>query len=102
MKKFSSTASSSVKVCLLGKSRSPVMRLLLIEDEPELLRTLAAALREEGFAVDTAAEGEDGLAKALAADYDAMVLDVMIPKLNGWDVLRRLRERKRTPVLMLT
>lgn len=78
------------------------MRLLLTEDEPELLRTLASALREEGFAVDTAADGEDGLDKALAADYDAIVLDVMLPRLDGWEVLKRLREHKRTPVLMLT
>jgi two-component system OmpR family response regulator len=78
------------------------MRLLLTEDEPELLRTLAVALREEGFAVDTAADGEDGLNKALDAEYDTIVLDVMLPKLDGWEVLRRLREHKRTPVLMLT
>lgn len=78
------------------------MRLILIEDETELLRSLAAALREDGFAVDTAADGRDGLAKALDADYDAIVLDVMLPQLDGWEVLRRLRESKRTPVLMLT
>jgi two-component system OmpR family response regulator len=78
------------------------MRLLLTEDEPELLRALADALREEGFAVDTAEDGEDGLDKALAADYDAIILDVMLPRLDGWEVLRRLREKKRTPVLMLT
>lgn len=78
------------------------MRLLLVEDEPELLRALAQALREEGFAVDHAADGEDGLSKALGTDYDAVVLDVMLPRLDGWEVLRRLREQKRTPVLMLT
>jgi two-component system OmpR family response regulator len=78
------------------------MRLLLIEDEPELLRLLAAALREEDFAVDTAADGADGLDKALSADYDAIVLDVMLPRLDGWEVLRQLREHKRTPVLMVT
>lgn len=78
------------------------MRLLLVEDEPELLRSLAKALREDGFAVDTASEGGDGLEKALASDYDAIVLDVMLPGLHGWEVLTRLRERKRTPVLMLT
>jgi two-component system OmpR family response regulator len=78
------------------------MRLLLTEDEPELLRALADALREEGFAVDTAEDGEDGLDKALAADYDAIILDVMLPRLDGWKVLKQLREKKRTPVLMLT
>lgn len=78
------------------------MRLLLIEDEPELLRLLAAALREEDFAVDTAADGADGIDKALSADYDAIVLDVMLPGLDGWEVLRQLREHKHTPVLMVT
>ncbi len=78
------------------------MRLLLIEDETELLRSLATALREDGFAVDTASDGRDGLDKALTADYDAIVLDVMLPLLDGWEVLRRLRGNKRTPVLMLT
>lgn len=78
------------------------MRLLIIEDEPELLRLLATALREENFAVDTAADGEEGLDKALNADYDAIVLDVMLPKRDGWEVLRCLREHKHTPVLMLT
>ncbi|MFZ4763640.1 MAG: response regulator transcription factor [Roseimicrobium sp.] len=78
------------------------MRLLLIEDEPDLLRSLARALREEGYAVDTAADGEDGLYKALEANYDAIVLDWMLPLLDGRALLARLRERKSTPVLMLT
>jgi two-component system OmpR family response regulator len=78
------------------------MRLLLIEDESELRRSLASALREDGFAVDTATDGGDGLMKALDADYDAIILDIMLPHLDGWEVLRRLREKKRTPVLMLT
>jgi two-component system OmpR family response regulator len=59
-------------------------------------------LREEGYAVDTAADGEDGLYKAQSLDYDAVVLDVMLPRLDGWQLLDRLRESKRTPVLMLT
>jgi two-component system OmpR family response regulator len=78
------------------------MRLLVVEDETELLRSLATALREDGFAVDGAADGADGLDKALSTDYDAILLDVMLPQLDGWEVLRRLREKKRTPVLMLT
>jgi two-component system OmpR family response regulator len=78
------------------------MRVLIIEDEPHLLNTLAEALREEGYAVDEAADGEDGLAKAKRWDYDAIVLDVMLPKLSGFAVLERLRLRKKTPVLMLT
>jgi two-component system OmpR family response regulator len=78
------------------------MRLLIIEDEPRLLRALAKALREEGYAVDTAEDGEDGLFKATAFNYDAVVLDVMLPGMDGWEILRRLRAQKPTPVLMLT
>jgi len=78
------------------------MRILIVEDEPDLLRSLAQALREEGYAVDTAGNGEDGLFNAESYDYDAIVLDVMLPKLDGWELLKRLRKAKRTPVLMLT
>jgi two-component system OmpR family response regulator len=78
------------------------MRVLVVEDEPDLLTSLAQALREEGYAVDTASEGEDGLYKASNWTYDAVVLDVMLPKLDGWEVLKRLRATKKTPVLMLT
>jgi len=63
---------------------------------------MAKALREEGYAVDTAGAGDAGLAKAEACDYDAMLLDVMLPGLDGWEVLKRFRKRKQTPVLMLT
>lgn len=78
------------------------MRILIVEDEPDLLSGLARALREEGYAVDTANDGEDGLYKAENYDYDAVVLDVMLPKLDGWEILARLRKTKKTPVLMLT
>src|SRR3989475_12816903 len=78
------------------------MRILVVEDEPRLLRNLAKALREEGYAVDTAEAGDDGLYKAESYDYDAIVLDIMLPRLDGWQVLQRLRKAKRTPVLMLT
>jgi len=78
------------------------MRILVVEDQPDLLRNLARTLREEGYAVDTAADGKDGLTKAQDNDYDALVLDVMMPKLDGWEVLKRLRTTKKTPVLMLT
>jgi len=78
------------------------MRVLVVEDEPRLLRSLAKALREEGYAVDTADAGDDGLYKAENYDYDALVLDVMLPRLDGWQLLERLRQRKQTPVLMLT
>src|SRR5437868_14632271 len=78
------------------------MRILVVEDEPRLLRNLAKALREEGYAVDTAEAGDEGLYKAETYNYDAIVLDVMLPRLDGWEVLARLRKQKQTPVLMLT
>jgi two-component system OmpR family response regulator len=78
------------------------MRILVVEDEPRLLRNLAKAMREEGYAVDTAEDGDDGLFKALNFEYDALVLDIMLPKMDGWELLRRLRAKKPTPVLMLT
>src|SRR5213083_1812120 len=78
------------------------MRILVVEDEPRLLRNLAKALREEGYAVDTSESGDEGLYKAESYDYDAVVLDVMLPRLDGWELLQRLRKEKQTPVLMLT
>ena len=78
------------------------MRILVVEDEPRLLRNLAKALRESGYAVDTAETGDAGLFKAETYNYDAVVLDIMLPRLDGWEVLARLRKEKQTPVLMLT
>jgi two-component system OmpR family response regulator len=78
------------------------VKLLLVEDEPRLQRSLVKALREENYAVDTADDGEVGLFKAESSDYDAVILDVLLPILDGWQVLERLRLHKRTPVLMLT
>ncbi len=78
------------------------MRLLIVEDEPDLLAGLLRALRKQGYAVDSAADGEEGLYKATSADYDAIILDVMLPLLDGWELLARLRQTKSTPVLMLT
>jgi two-component system OmpR family response regulator len=78
------------------------MRLLVIEDDPLLRHSLSEGLREELYAVDTAADGEDGLLKARETDYDCIVLDGMLPGIDGWELLRRLRQEKTTPVLMLT
>ena len=78
------------------------MRLLVVEDEPRLLRSLAKGLREEGYAVDTAEAGDVGLYKAQNFAYDAIVLDFMLPRLDGSEFLKRLRQAKTTPVLMLT
>jgi len=78
------------------------MRILVVEDEALMLKSLAQALREEGYSVDTAPDGREGLYKAQSYDYDAIVLDVMLPHLDGWGVLEKLRATKATPVLMLT
>ena len=78
------------------------MRVLIVEDEPDLTRVLRQALTESGFSVDTAADGEEGLWKAKQTDYDAVILDLMLPRMQGGEVLRELRETKITPVLVLT
>lgn len=78
------------------------MRLLVVEDEPDLLSSLVRTLAEEGYAVDAAGDGPDGFYKAAGTDYDAIILDVMLPGFDGWELLRRLRLTKTTPVLMLT
>ncbi|KAB2648982.1 MAG: response regulator transcription factor [Verrucomicrobiota bacterium] len=78
------------------------MRVLIIEDEPDLLKSLARGLRDEGYAVDSSDNGEDGLFNAQSNDYDAILMDVMLPKLDGWQILEKLRKTKKTPVLMLT
>jgi len=79
------------------------MRILLVEDRPELKRSLSRALREEGYAVDLASDGEEGLYKAENSSYDAIILDIMLPKVDGWEVLETLRnDSVKTPVLMLT
>jgi two-component system, OmpR family, response regulator len=78
------------------------MRVLVVEDEPDLLGSLLKALREDDYAADGAPDGEEGLYKAEANEYDAIVLDVMLPGIDGWELLRRLRKSKKTPVLMLT
>ncbi len=78
------------------------MRTLIVEDELELRRAIAQALLEEGFAVDLAADGKSGLIKAQAWDYDAIVLDLMLPIKSGWEFLQELRKTKSTPVLILS
>jgi len=79
------------------------MRLLLIEDYLPLVRSVSQGLREAGYAVDTVVDGEEGLERAESAAYDAVILDLMLPKLDGLALLERLRgQQNATPVLILT
>lgn len=78
-------------------------RILLVEDEPGLVLTLQDRLTKEGYAIETSADGESGLERAAGEAFDLLLLDVMLPRLNGFDVLRELRRRRvDTPVIMLT
>jgi two-component system OmpR family response regulator len=79
------------------------MRVLLVEDERDLARALARSLEEAGFAVDVSGDGEDALHCIREIRYDAVVLDIMLPRLDGWTVLEEARRAEiRTPVLLLT
>lgn len=79
------------------------MRILVVEDEPKMTALLARALTEEGHTVDTVADGRHAVAAVDGGDYDAVVLDVMLPGIDGFEVCARLRrQRVWTPVLMLT
>ncbi len=83
-------------------TRAECAHLLLIEDDRKLCRLVKAYLEPLGYHVSTAHTGPEGLAKALLEPFDAIVLDVMLPGLNGFDLLKRLREKSSVPVLMLT
>jgi len=78
------------------------VRVLIVEDELDLATALERALRDEGYACDVALDGEDGLLRATAVDYDLLVLDLMLPRLDGRRLLVRLRQERGTPVLVLT
>jgi len=79
------------------------MRVLVVEDEPGIAQFIRQGLREAGYAVDVAHDGQEGLDYAYVAEYDVFVLDILLPKLDGLDVLRALRARGvKTPVLLLT
>jgi two-component system copper resistance phosphate regulon response regulator CusR len=79
------------------------MRILVVEDEPKIAAFLRKGLAESGFVVDVATQGDDGLHLAQTVAYDLIVLDVMLPRLDGWSILIALRHAgKQTPVLYLT
>ena len=79
------------------------MRILLVEDEKELSRALAKMLAKDGYDVDCVYDGLDGLSFSLSGLYDLIILDVIMPKMNGFEVLAELRRKKvETPILMLS
>src|SRR4051812_1499412 len=79
------------------------MRILVVEDHPTLARSIAGGLRDEGYAVDLTFDGEEGLSMAKQNPYDAIVLDMMLPKVDGWTILSTLRQSgAKTPVICLT
>jgi DNA-binding response OmpR family regulator len=77
-------------------------RILLADDEPDIITPVSYALRADGFDIDTAGDGEQALAAARRGDYDLVILDVMMPKLQGTDVCRLLRAESIVPIIMLT
>ena len=79
------------------------MRILVVEDEVKLAENIKVGLMEQGWAVDTASDGEEGLYLATSESYDCIVLDIMLPKMNGLEICKKLRaEKVMVPVLMLT
>ncbi len=79
------------------------MRILIIEDEPSLLKSISRRLREEGYSVDTAEDGEDGQELIEVVEYDCIILDIMLPVINGLAVLKHIRNKGiKIPVLLLT
>jgi two-component system copper resistance phosphate regulon response regulator CusR len=79
------------------------MRILIVEDEKKTAAFLAKGLREAGFAVELARDGETGLEQARAAKFDLLIVDIMLPHKNGWELVAELRrDRIRTPILFLT
>ena len=79
-----------------------MQRILIIEDEEKVARFVELELQHEGYAAEKAQDGRTGLDKALSEPFDLILLDVMLPQLNGLEVLRRLRQKKATPVILLT
>lgn len=77
-------------------------RLLVVDDDTELCSLVTRYLEAEGFQVDSVNHGQEGIERALSGDYSLVVLDVMLPGVNGFDVLRRIRAESRVPVIMLS
>lgn len=77
-------------------------KILLVDDEPLILKGLKYSLEQDGYLTDSAMDGEEALAKFFAGEYDLILLDVMLPGLDGWGVCRAIRAESQTPIIMLT
>src|SRR6516225_10102010 len=77
-------------------------RVLIIDDDSELCMLISRFLSGEGFEIHRVGNGNDGVKEALSGEYDLVMLDVMMPDIDGFEVLRQIRARSRTPILMLT
>src|SRR5258706_6453326 len=84
------------------KSEKVAARILVIDDDVELCKLVSRFLRSDGYAVDTTHDSRQGIELVLCGEHDLVVLDVMLPGLDGFEVLRRIRAKSNTPVLMLT
>ena len=77
-------------------------RLLIVDDEPAIIKGLKFSLEQDGYLIDAAYDGEEAIDMFKNGEYDLVVLDVMLPKMDGFKVLQRIRERSDVPVIMLT
>lgn len=77
-------------------------KILIVDDEKNIVEIIAFNLKKEGYQVIKAADGEEGLQKALEEDPDLILLDIMMPKMDGYEVCKKIREKKNTPIIMLT
>lgn len=97
------TASKRLKLNEPGRGTGSVeKKILVIDDDAELCELVSEYLESEGFEIDTEGSGDHGADRALESDYDLIILDVMLPGINGFEALRRIRSQSNVPVLMLT
>jgi two-component system, OmpR family, response regulator ArlR len=87
---------------MLGGIKMADQRILIVEDEVKIARFLELELKHEGYIAEQSHDGREGLEKALSGDFDLIVLDIMLPSMNGIEVLRKLRQSSEVPIIMLT
>jgi two-component system, OmpR family, response regulator CpxR len=87
---------------LMASQNAPMYRLLIVDDDPDIREMLSEYLATEGYSVDSTGSGTDAMERSACGGYALIILDIMLPEINGLDVLQSIRARSRTPVLMLT